>query len=241
MQYVFCAFDQMPVRMLSYPRLYAFPRKPDPPGDSFIILDSGAFGLAQRGHEIGERHMARLAEHYAHAQGERIICIAPDVCFNPVNTIANYALWRRKYAHLPVAPVLQPRGPGRVDLYDLRQQVNSYLDYLDVWPRLFGRPFLAVANPSLVGLANGSRGFQFLRRMIQQAVPDVWLHMLGAGWSLPDIIAWRDLDCFDSMDSVAYYEDAKRGVSWQGPPAKAWQETAANNADTIRRALKVLR
>lgn len=237
MLFVFSAFDQLPARMLAYPRLYAFPREPDPPGDTFVILDSGAFGLAQRGCKIDERYMARLATYYAQYQSPCFICVAPDVFLDPVRTFANYLVWQRKYSSLRIAPVLQARKEGILDLYDLRRLVNNYLSYLDAWPRLGDRPVLMLGNPGLYGLSDASRAAQSLSQIIRQAVPNVWLHLLGAGWSLMDIGAWAQLGAFDSIDSIAYYEDAKRGISWQGAASKDWRETAANNAEAIRRVL----
>lgn len=50
---------------LPWPRLYPFPQSPHaPPPSGFILLDSGAFGLSQRGQSMDINHIHRLAAHY---------------------------------------------------------------------------------------------------------------------------------------------------------------------------------
>ena len=36
-----------------------------------------------------------------------------------------------------------------------------------------------------------------------------WIHLLGAGWDLDDIKAWKSSKYIDSMDSIAYYTSPK--------------------------------
>lgn len=49
----------MPEAMASHPRLYAYPARPEP--GTFVLLDSGAYGLSQQARHIGLSH-TRIAE-----------------------------------------------------------------------------------------------------------------------------------------------------------------------------------
>ncbi len=64
--------------------------------------------------------------------------------------------------------------------------------------------------------------------MARRAVPGVWIHILGAGWSPEDISTWREIGP-DSIDSIAYYAAAQNGEAW-GQLGADWRETALYNA-----------
>jgi len=57
---------------------------------------------------------------------------------------------------------------------------------------------------------------------------------VGAGWDPEDLARWRDFGCFDSVDSVAYYTDARDGWQWTHGGRvfsdAPWREIAAANA-----------
>jgi len=225
MRFICPAYDRMPVEMLAHSRLYAFPRKPEPPAaDGLVLLDSGAYGLAQHGAAIGLRHMARLAEHYQpYAREDGYRCIAPDVYLNPGQTMDNWRWWREQY-ELPVAPVIQFPKARRLDLWTTRKQAQFYARWEPT--------FVAVSNPGLRALE--AREAPVVCRMVREITGATWLHNLGAGWDPDDLARWRDLDCFDSVDSVAYYTDAREGWQWTHGGRlfsdAPWREIAAANA-----------
>jgi hypothetical protein len=223
MLYVCPHFDRMPPRMSQHARLYAFPARPEP-GD-FVLLDSGAYGLSQRGRQIGPAHMRRLAEYYRPYAGQTgYCCIAPDVYLDPARTRHNW-LWWQEHIGLPVAPVIQFPAAGRIDVYAGLKQAEFYAAWQpDV---------MSISNPAL--RATASTANELLAAEVRHITGCRWLHNLGAGWSPADIADWRDLACFDSIDSVAYYTDAQRGVRWRldgrtERSAAPWRQIAVENA-----------
>lgn len=226
MIYVCPRFDKMPPAMLAHCRLYAFPNEPDPPpAGGFDILDSGAFGLSQRGRAMGREHMESLAEYYRPFAGQPgYHCIAPDVYLDPDRTMRNWRWWQENVA-LPVVPVIQLRKARRVDLFAVQQQARFYAPW---------RPaFVAISNPGL--RAGQSRDMVHACRIVREETACAWLHNLGAGWDPRDIAAWRDEAGFDSIDSIAYYTDARDGWLWlrgggRVPATGPWRETAVANA-----------
>lgn len=204
-------------------RLYAYPSCPEPAA-GVTILDSGAFALAKRRRSIGERHMRDLAEYYRAYAGERTLCIAPDVYLRPGETMRNWRWW---HAHikLPVVPVIQ--FPKRFSYLSAVQQALFYAPYRS--------SVLAISNPGLEAIEAG----ELMRRLAQRVREVVGaraLHLLGAGWSPQDIIAWRNMGCFESIDSIAWYTDARDGWVWQigGRRERVthgdWREIALENA-----------
>jgi len=232
MQFVLSAFPKLPQALFCYPRLYSFPRKPDPAGDTFVLLDSGAYGLSRRGVVMGKTWQRRLAEHYSTYCSERVLGIAPDVYLDPKQSVQNFRNWHRGGTNPPVIPVLHSTRAKYYDLYSMAQQVAFYAT--QPLPRLYGRPVIAIGNPNL--RASECRAvLPHLRRIILGALPDAWIHVLGAGWDVEDITLWRKSGCADSIDSIAYYEDAKAGSIWspiQMPldALTGWRAIAAHNA-----------
>ena len=228
MKFVLSAFRPMSAALLTYPRLYAFPRQPDPPGEAdFIILDSGAFALSCYGGRMTAKHKADLAVYYAAHGGPKVLCIAPDVYLDPRQTMRNFLDWQRAGKH-SVVPVFQTTRARYFDLRSFREQAACYASF--ALPKLFGRPVVAIGDPSLSANECGN-ALLHACEIIRQKIPDAWVHVLGAGWSREDVEAWRRLGCVDSIDSIAYYEDARAGIVWQGAkPGKNWRETAVNNA-----------
>jgi len=228
MLFVCPRFEEMDREMLSFSRLYAFPTVPDqhplPIRGGIVILDSGAFGLSQRGQQINPGWMWRLAQYYEQFSGENIYCIAPDVFLNPRQTIANWEWWQREIG-LPVVPVIQFSRRKRIGLYEAMRQADFYARWKPA--------VVAISNPGLTALE--SEGIAEVCSVVRTATGASWLHNLGAGWSPRDVRDWRELACFDSIDSVAYYTDAQAGWRWRLDGGCElcdipWRELAVENA-----------
>lgn len=227
-QYVLPVPRELRGALLDYSRLYALPAEPEPPPASgFIILDSGAFALAQRGKSITTAHMKRLAAHYRRFAGERVWCCAPDAYLDPAATMRNWRFWRA-CDYPDVFPVIQFPRARTVDLYAVHKQVEYY--------RPFAPAFIAVSNNVFCAIEARAAGFRHVFDLIRAALPGVWIHVFGAGWDLHDIRAWSDLGGFDSMDSIAYYTTAQAGQTW-GETGANWRETAILNAQAAQRCL----
>lgn len=224
MLYVCPHFDGMTPEMSEHARLYAYPCQPEAPS-SLVILDSGAFGLSQRGRQIGIAHMRQLAEHYRPYAGQPgYICIAPDAYLDPRLTMRNWQWWQ-DHIGLPVAPVIQFTREGQIDVYHGLQQADYYARWQPA--------ALAISNPALT--AYGSAGLAVICATVRRNHPHAWLHNLGAGWTPTDIADWRQSGLFDSIDSTAYYTDAQRGSLWRldgrrENVTQPWRQTAIENA-----------
>lgn len=229
MRYVFPVPRELRGALLSHSRLYAFPVEPEPPPDGgFVILDSGAFGLASAGARMDDAYIARLAAHYARHEGERVLCVAPDEYPNPARTMRNFVTWRG----VPVVPVLQSSRRGRLDAYAMLRQARLYGQSSHKIAHYEDRPVVAISNPALFARDLPARAWQNVCAMIRQHIPDAWIHLLGAGWNVDDIRAWAEMECFDSLDSIAYYIAAQSFEAWSHMPATpaCWQDVALHNA-----------
>jgi len=193
-------------KLLDLPRLYAYPVEPElpPPGDGFIILDSGAY--AAGGRALTESHAERLHEHYSYYAEERVICIMPDTLFDYEQTLHMWNWWRVTY-ELEVAPVVQCERRGDPGIYSTMRSMDVYARDLERWPRLFGRPFIAWSNPFMRGIEAKERGVGRSIAVIRQHVPNAWIHVLGAGWDEQDLRVWLGELDVDSVDTIAYYGD----------------------------------
>lgn len=230
MKYVLPIPRELRGRLNEFSRLYAYPTKPEPPPvGGFVIMDSGAFGLSQRGGSIDAPYMRKLSSHYREHGASNIfpvIAVAPDEFLNPHRTMQNWTFWHNESMGR-IAPVIQFKKTKQIDLFAVLNQAEFYRD--------FDTPFVCVSNPSLHGIeALDSpiwRVFDFVRNKMDA----MWIHVLGAGWSPECIAAWRKVGGFDSMDSVAYYSAAQQQTSWIGPPCDHWTSTAVSNAQyTLR-------
>lgn len=210
-----------------YSRLYPFPVRPEPPPvDGLVILDSGAPSLFRQGKRMDERYMRRLAGWYRKYAGERVRCIAPDVCKDPFQTMRNFAWWQR-VVDLPVVPVIQPRIK-KLDIFLVLRQAQFYRDYRSEW--------IAISN----GTLHSSEADQMAEvcKVVRAMTGATWLHCLGAGWNPLDAKGWFDLG-FDSIDSTAYLTDAKRGCLWRAWGRESqivdwpWQDIVVANAAAI--------
>lgn len=199
----------------AYPRLYAFPRVPSHPAeDSFIILDSGAFGLARVGGVMDQRHINALRDHYATFSSARVVCVAPDVYLKPSQTFENFKAWHTMPDAPSVAPVIQFRRARHLDTHSAYLQALRYREYLPLFPQIQGKAVLFLSNPALRAAECGA--LQTLCQMIRSAYPvPLWLHWLGAGWDAADVRGYAQTNALDSIDSIAYYTDAQQGLLWQ--------------------------
>lgn len=191
--------------MAGYNRLYAFPMPPDEPAPGgFVMMDSGAYGLSQQGREIDTEHMFRLARYYkAHKAGNQfpVLGVAPDKFLDPERSKQNYRFWMH-YIGQPVVPVIQFATMKRVDIALALKQVDFYLP---------GNRVMCISNPGLKAREAGAMQFivEYMRKVGVE-----WIHNLGAGWNTLDCRDWFEMG-FDSIDSIAYYTDADRGMAWR--------------------------
>lgn len=204
MLYITCAPPGSPAPSDNW--LYAHPRVPvsAPERGAICILDSGAYALSQRGQSITPAYMQVLAAYYrAHGSGAH--CIAPDVFLDPAQTLANWRYWQETLRGPVVVPVIQFAKKGKLDLMLAHRQARSYA----------GHPFVAISNPGLTAAQSARQNIVELCAIVRSVSGAARLHNLGAGWSPKDVAAWRDLGCFDSIDSIAYYTDAQDGWLWR--------------------------
>ncbi len=230
MPVVFPVHSHLRGSLLSYPRLYAYPAEPEPPGDRFTILDSGAYSLSQRGQSMTPGYMQQLAEHYhTHGAGNvfPVLAIAPDVFLNPTQTMKNWSWWQENI-NQPVVPVLQARKKGVLAGTGLLQQARFYARWRP--------PVVAISNPGMRALQVD--GFGLVLKMIRNLTSCHWLHNLGAGWDVDDARRWLVMG-FNSVDSIAYYTDAQSGKAWRTtggtePSASSFVDLALWNAAAVR-------
>ena len=157
---------------LPWPRLYPFPQSPHaPPPSGFILLDSGAFGLSQRGQSMDINHIHRLAAHYRQHASPIIHAIAPDVYLDPEQTMTNWRYWQSHFPDLPVVPVIQFPRERRLDLYSAQRQAAFYASF---HPR-----FLAISNPGLTAAQSSRQHIAELCQLVRAASGAAWLHNLG--------------------------------------------------------------
>lgn len=213
-------------QLLSTHRLYAYPLAPKTvPDGGFAILDSGAFALAQRGQAITPAYMLQLAAHYAEYQSANVHCIAPDEYLSPAATLANWRHWHQHFA-IAIVPVIQFKRAKTLDLYTAIRQAKAYAPCAP--------SFVAISNPALSAALSGTL-MQQICTTVRAITGATWLHNLGAGWHPKDIAAWRELACFDSIDSIAYYTDAQDGYKWRADGYRErskdkWIDLAVHNA-----------
>jgi len=153
-------------------------------------------------------------------------------------TVDNWRAWLREFPDVPVMPVIQYRRAGRPSADDLLKQLEVY----------------AAVAPAAVLISNpGMRAGGWLDHLawavgeVKRAVPGAWVHVLGAGWDPVDVAFYRRVPGLDSIDSIAYYTDARDGIAWRiggkvpGRPGgcpcpacasgvKGWQALAMHNA-----------
>ncbi len=227
MIYVLCIPKELRGKCVGFSKLYAFPRDPEPPEGELRILDSGAFGLSKAGRQtrMSADYMRRLAEYYrCFGNVAGTVCVAPDVFGDPDQTLRQWRWWRTE-GFPSVAPVIQfPRK--RLDLNSVVAQCRAYVPW--------NPEFVCISNPGLWAVQAEAQ-LRVVLSITRELLRPAWVHVLGAGWDIEDILAWSRLG-FESIDSIAYYTAAQAGESWDGAaPDTDWRVTAQRNAEAARR------
>lgn len=175
------------------PRLCAYPHRPTNSG--FCILDSGAFGLSLKNEKMDMDYMENLSGHYEEYGGDNRVCVAPDEFLNPRQSMMNLVRWQSAGLYSNVAAVIQSSTNRRVDIDELKQQVDFYASR--------GITTMLFSNNGLRG--EDAKAQQLHRLFDYMERKSKYIHVLGAGWSINDIHAWQKVGGFDSMDSIAPY------------------------------------
>lgn len=177
-------------------RLYAYPCEPRFENGGLVILDSGAFGLAQSGGKMNFAYMQKLSQHYEKYYRENMLCVAPDEFMNSVQSMMNFQKWITKGLFKNISPVLQSDNKGLFKEKDILTQAEFYREYTDTI--LWGSPKLTAKQAKALHI---EKTFKKLKQMGFK-----WIHKLGAGWDIEDIKQWKEIECLDSFDSIAYYQ-----------------------------------
>lgn len=203
MEYIFSQVSKWDTTNEHKHRLYAYPNKPKSTANEaeIIILDSGAYGLSKAGKSgIPKESYQDISDHYA-AFPSAFMYAPPDHFLSPKKTIENWEFWHKSGKFSRVSPVIQ--FYQKKALTDVDWQIEYYLKQ---FPEHCKRMF--ISNPGLRGLAFlGSLYFQKMLDKLRAAGVE-WLHVLGAGWDIEDILDWCSVG-IDSLDSVAWYNNAK--------------------------------
>lgn len=178
-------------------RLFAYPSIPIK-SDKLTILDSGAFGLSVKNKKMSSRHKEQLNEHYKKYYEENVMCAAPDEFLNPAQSMYNFKEWINKGYFEKISPVLQAKNKKILDLKDLLEQVKFYYEYTKTDKWFFSNPGLTAE------MAEEQKLDKFII-FIKQKFNIKRIHNLGAGWSIEDIKKYKNMNCFDSIDSISWY------------------------------------
>lgn len=178
-------------------RLFAYPSEPFLQNGGYTILDSGAYGLYQRGSSINLNYMKKLSAHYEKYATENVFCVAPDEYLNPIASMSNFISWKNSKLFQSVCPVIQSWHEKQIDENCIMKQVKFYRKNTSQDRIFFSNNALTASEASFFGLN------EIFRKIHQAGFK--WIHNLGAGWSLKDIKEWKKFEQLDSMDSIAYY------------------------------------
>ncbi|RMG91169.1 MAG: hypothetical protein D6706_18495 [Chloroflexi bacterium] len=178
-----------------------------------------------------------LARWYQERGG--VVCLAPNARQRPEQTMDLWKRWHEA-GYGTVVPILECRR-GLNDLDSIMTQAEFYNQW-DDWKE---HGLICLANP-LENSHNVAGKVVLACNLIRGILgDDIKIHVLGAGWDTNDIQGWAELGCVDSIDSTAYYEDAKAGLRWQSRGVEPiyddktpWRELALHNA---RMALEAAR
>lgn len=188
--------------------LFSFPHEPGPRG-ARRILSSGTWGLHSAGRLYARRRFDALAHYYLRHDA---LCntgwrMMPDEYLRPHRTARNLEEWRRCWPGLAVVPIIQMAREKHVDCYLVKRQVQQYAEAA----RCAG--CICISNPAFHGLEWRDE-LAWCVEQVRAALPDVWIHVLGAGWGPGDIWVYSRVPGLDSVDTITYYADAQRGVMW---------------------------
>ena len=181
-------------------RLFAYPTVPTLIHDkSLYILDSGGFAMSQKNKKIDTNYMIELSKYYEEYNKDNVICVAPDKWLDAVESMRLYQKWHKLNLFKDITPVLQDKKKGVVDVEYMKRQVDFYKG----------------KSNKIMYSNNGIRGDSHMAMRVEKVCRYVkeqgfeWIHLLGAGWDLDDIKAWKSSKYIDSMDSIAYYTSPK--------------------------------
>lgn len=209
--------------LLRFNRLYAFPTVPILDAKHKIILDSGAFGLSKSGGKMDANYMLKLAEHYKkYGNQSNVFCISPDVFKNPAQSIKQYKEFIHKYS-IKIVPVLQFKSK-EIDLFNIKKQIDEY-------SHLSNSKMICISNNKFNPVKQ-SRELKYIVEKIRLKFDDIWIHVLGAGYSHNNVKDWMKLGV-NSIDSISYYTDAQHGLAWK----KDSYQTETSEIDFVRLAL----
>lgn len=199
MIYVFphCASREAEIsKIQGISRLFAFPCKPhfDNRG-KIVILDSGAFGLYQQGYKMTDNHIKKLSAHYEQYHSENVLCIAPDEFLNPTTSMFNLQKWLKRGYFKHITPVVQAERKDYINIDNLIMQADFYRNYSDT---------ICFSNNNLTGDVAKYLKLEIFAKHCKD-IGFKWLHVLGAGWNIDDIMNWSQIKYIDSIDSIAYY------------------------------------
>lgn len=179
-------------------RLFAYPTVPSFTNNAKItILDSGAFGLSLIKQKMTTSYMKKLSKHYEKYSKNNVLCIAPDEFLNPDATMFNFLRWHKLELFANVTPVLQAEKKEIIDIETLYKQADFYRKYSDTI--CFSNNALTSDKAMCLHL---DKLFNFLKEL-----EFGWVHVLGAGWDIDDILGWSQFDGISSIDTIAYYKD----------------------------------
>lgn len=176
-------------------RLYAYPCEPRFENGGLVILDSGAFGLAQSGGHMNFAYMQKLSEHYEKYYRAGMICVAPDVGSNPCKSMMNIQKWYANNLFEHICPVLQSETKLYFNERSMLEQAEFYRKYSDK---------VLIGTPKITGKQAKATHLDDLFHKLKQ-MGYKWIHKLGVGWNIEDIKYWRDMKYLDSFDSISYY------------------------------------
>lgn len=188
-------YEEQIAKMEGLSRLFAFPNKPTLDND-LTILDSGAYNLYKNGGHIDKGYMVQLSKHYEKYWNKKVICVAPDVFLNPMQSMWNMRKWFQNNLFPHVAAVIQAERMKYIDLNMLKYQVDYYSNFTEI---------MFFSNNGLTGEMAKMFKLEELFKYMKETHKVKWIHILGAGWSLKDIKDWCTINYFDSLDSIAYY------------------------------------
>jgi hypothetical protein len=180
-----------------YNRLFAFPSTPVN-NNKLIILDSGAFGLSVQNKKMSNEHMEKLNEHYIKNYKQNFMCASPDEFLNPLQSMYNFKKWLDLGYFDKISPVLQCKINKIIDLKDLLEQSKFYAQYSKTNKWFF-------SNPGLTAEQAGEQNIKEFIFFIKEKFKIERVHNLGSGWSLQDILEYKKMNCFDSIDSISWY------------------------------------
>lgn len=179
-------------------RLWAYPATPVQQKCRITILDSGAYGLFQSGRKMSRKYFRELSEHYQTYNSKNTLCVAPDVVCDPMQTMYNFARWHRASLFPHVCPVIQPDNKHKLDFELYRYQADYYITN-------FHAKTIFLSNWLSAEMAVG-QGIQRIVDYIRSCGVE-YIHVLGAGWDMRDVLRWHTVRGVNSCDSIAYYTD----------------------------------